>query len=115
MHKSPGYALLMLVFVLSLAGIPPTAGFIGKYYIFLSLVETHHYVLAVIGTLYVAVAIYYYFRIVRSMFIREVTEEAPLATSFGLRLALGISGALTLAIGIYPEPFLRFANNSLLR
>ena len=49
MHKSPGYAVLMLIFLLSLAGIPPTAGFLGKYYIFLSLIETGHYVLAVIG------------------------------------------------------------------
>ena len=86
MHKSPGYAILMLIFLLSLAGIPPTAGFLGKYYIFLSLIETGHYTLAVVATLYVAVAIYYYFRIVRSMFIGEATDKAPLATSFGLRL-----------------------------
>jgi NADH-quinone oxidoreductase subunit N len=109
MHKSPGYAVLMLIFLLSLAGIPPTAGFLGKYYIFLSLIQTHHYTLAVIGTLYVAVAIYYYFKIVRSMFIGESTEKAPLATSFGLRLALGVTGFLTLAIGIYPQPFLWLA------
>ncbi|HUE01146.1 MAG TPA: NADH-quinone oxidoreductase subunit N [Bryobacteraceae bacterium] len=115
MHKSPGYALLMLIFLLSLAGIPPTAGFLGKYYIFLSLIETRHYALAVIGTLYVAVAIYYYFRIVRSMFIRDLTEPAPLATSFGLRVALAISGILTLGIGLYPEPFLQLAGTSLLR
>jgi NADH-quinone oxidoreductase subunit N len=115
MHKSPGYAVLMLIFLLSLAGIPPTAGFIGKYYIFLSLIETQHYVLAVIATLYVAVAIYYYFRIVRVMFVREAAEKAPLATSVGLRLALGVSGLLTLAIGVYPEPFLRLAQTSLLR
>jgi len=113
-HKSPGYALLMLIFVLSLAGIPPTAGFLGKYYIFLSLIETHHYVLAVVATLYVAVAIYYYFRIVRSVFIRDLSEKAPLATSLGLRVALAVSGTLTLAIGIYPEPFLRLAQTSLL-
>src|ERR1035438_4950135 len=93
MHKSPGYALLMLIFLLSLAGIPPTAGFLGKYYIFLSLIETHHYTLAVIGTLYVAVAIYYYFRIVRSMFVRDLTEPAPLSTSFGLRVALAATGS----------------------
>jgi NADH-quinone oxidoreductase subunit N len=115
MHKSPGYALLMLIFLLSLAGIPPTAGFLGKYYIFLSLIQTGHYVLAVIATLYVAVAIYYYFRIVRSMFAREETEKSALASSFGVRFAVGVSGILTLVIGIYPEPFLRFAQASLLR
>lgn len=115
MQKSPGYAILMLIFLLSLAGIPPTAGFLGKYYIFLSLIETHHYTLAVIATLYVAVAIYYYFRIVRAIFTRDLTQEAPLSTSFGLRVALAVSGFLTLAIGIYPEPFLRLASTSLLR
>jgi NADH-quinone oxidoreductase subunit N len=54
-HRHPGYAVLMLIFLLSLAGIPPTAGFLGKYYIFLSLVQTGHYALAVVATLYVAV------------------------------------------------------------
>ena len=115
MYKSPGYAVLMLVFLLSLAGIPPTAGFLGKYYIFLSLIETRHYVLAVIATLYVAVAIYYYFRVVKIMFVGELAEKAPLATSFGLRVALGITGVLTLAVGIYPEPVLRMAQSSLLK
>ena len=115
MYKSPGYAILMLIFLLSLAGIPPTAGFLGKYYIFLSLIETHHYVLAVIATLYVAVAIYYYFRVVKIMFVGELAEKAPLATSLGLRLALGITGVLTLGVGVYPEPVLRLAQNSLLK
>ena len=115
MRKSPGHAILMLIFLLSLAGIPPTAGFLGKYYIFLALIQTGHYTLAVVATLYVALAIYYYFKIVRSMFVGEGTEKAPLAASFGLRLALVVSGVLTLAIGIYPEPFLRLAQTSLLR
>jgi len=115
MHKSPGYAMLMLVFLLSLAGIPPTAGFLGKYYIFLSLIQTGHYALAVIATLYVAVAIYYYFNVVRSMFVREETDKRPMATSVGLRLALGVTAGLTLAIGIYPEPYLQMAQNALLR
>jgi NADH-quinone oxidoreductase subunit N len=115
-HKNPWYAFLMLIFLLSLAGIPPTAGFLGKYYIFLSLIQTKHYALAVFATLYVAVAIYYYFKIVRSMFNRDADEKAPaLAASFGLRFALGLSGVATLGIGLYPEPFLRFAQNSLFR
>jgi NADH-quinone oxidoreductase subunit N len=114
-HKSPGYAVLMLVFLLSLAGIPPTAGFLGKYYIFLALIETGHYLLAVVATLYVAVAIYYYFRLVRSMFVGEATEKAPVSSSFGLQVALAAAGIMTLVIGIYPEPFLQLAQKSILK
>ena len=115
-HKSPGYAFLMLIFLLSLAGIPPTAGFLGKYYIFLSLIQTRHFGLAIIATLYVAVAIYYYFKIVRSMFIRDELEKTPaLATSYGMRFALALTGIATLGMGIYPEPFLRLAQSSLFR
>ncbi len=115
MHKSPGYAVLMLIFMASLAGIPPTAGFIGKYYIFLSILETGHYVLAVIAALYVAVAIYYYFRVVRSMFVSEAADTGAMSTTFGLRVALALTGLLTLGIGVYPEPFLEFAQISLIR
>jgi NADH-quinone oxidoreductase subunit N len=114
-HKSPAHAVLMLIFLLSLAGIPPTAGFLGKYYIFLSLIQTGHYALAVVGTLYAAVALYYYFKIVRSMFQRELVEKAPLVSSLGLRVALGVTGFLTLAIGIFPEPFLKLAQTTLVR
>lgn len=110
-HRNPGYAIAMLVFLISLAGIPPTAGFLGKYFIFLSLIETGHYYLAVIATLYVAVALYYYFRVVRIMFLVDEKELPALAPvrSLGFRTALVITGALTLLIGIYPEPFLKFA------
>lgn len=114
-YRSPGYAVLMLIFLLSLAGIPPTAGFIGKYYIFLSLIETQHYLLAVVAVLYVAVAVYYYFRIVRAMFVSEVKPALPLATSFGVRLAAAITGLATLGIGVYPEPFVRLAQISVMR
>jgi NADH-quinone oxidoreductase subunit N len=115
MHKSPFHAVLMLIFLLSLAGIPPTAGFWGKYYIFYALIQTRHFTLAAIAVLYVAVAIYYYFKIVVSMFIGGETEKAPLAASWGLRLALGVTGFLTLAIGVYPQPFLILATTTLAR
>jgi NADH-quinone oxidoreductase subunit N len=117
-HRHPAYAIFMLVFLLSLAGIPPTAGFLGKWYIFLALIETGHYVLAVVAALYVAVAVYYYFRIVRSMFTRDEAPSSagiPLAGSMGVRVALAVTGALTLIIGIYPEPFLRFAGEALMK
>jgi NADH-quinone oxidoreductase subunit N len=114
-RRHPGYAALMLIFLLSLAGIPPMAGFLGKYYIFLALIQTGHYALAVIGTLYAAVALYYYFKIVRSMYIGEAAETPAPASSFGMRLALTAAGFFTLAIGIYPEPFLRLAQATLTR
>jgi NADH-quinone oxidoreductase subunit N len=108
--RSPGYAIWMVIFLVSLAGLPPLAGFLGKYYIFLSLLETGHYLLAVIACVYVAVALYYYFRIVRVMFTVEDVPDAPApARSFGFQLALLATGVMTVVIGLYPEPFLQFA------
>ncbi len=114
MSKRPTYAVLMLIFLLSLAGIPPTAGFLGKYYIFLSLIQTRHYYLAVFAVLYVAVAAYYYFRIVKTMFVSEPQEKLDISDSPGIRVALAVSAVFTLLIGIYPEPFLQMAQKSLL-
>src|SRR5260221_12376418 len=75
-QRSPASALLLLIFMLSLAGIPPTAGFMGKYFIFLSLIETHHPVLAVFAVLYIVPALYYYFRVVVHACLKQ-PGEAP--------------------------------------
>ncbi len=116
MKRNPAHAIWMLIFLLSLAGIPPTAGFIGKYFIFLSLIETGHYMLAAAAALYVAVAIYYYFRMVKPMFVEEEEAGTPaLSLSVGTRVALVATGVMTLAIGIYPEPFVKFAQQTLVR
>ncbi len=106
--RSPLYAVLMLIFLLSLAGIPPTAGFLAKYYIFAALVESQQYVLALIGAAYVAVSLYYYFRIVRVMFTAPVTGEQPLAASWGIRISLAAAALGTLGLGLFPEPLLRW-------
>ena len=104
--KSPGSALLMLIFLLSLAGIPPTAGFIGKYFIFLALIETGHYMLAVIAVLYVVVALYYYFRIVVAMFMKPAPDAEKLSFSPGVLATLAVTLVLTLGIGILPNWFI---------
>lgn len=111
MQKAPVYAVLMVIFLLSLAGVPPTAGFIAKYYIFLALVEAKHYVLALAGALYVAVSLYYYFRIVRMMFVADLRHEAPLAASWGVRISLLATAAGTILLGIYPEPIIRWVKS----
>ena len=115
MHRSPWVAICTLLFLLSLAGLPPIGGFWGKYYLFLALLETGHTVLAVIAVLYVAVAAYYYFRIVRYVFAAPAESAGRLQTGWGMRMALGVTALLTLAIGVYPEPFLRLAEGAVLR
>jgi len=111
--KAPVSAVLMLAFLLSLAGIPPLAGFYGKYFIFLSLMETGHYVLATLAVVYVAVAAYYYLRVANAMFMRTASDTEPVTISPGLGLALAITGIASIGIGIYPEPFIRAVNWSL--
>ena len=75
-QRSPTAAVLLLIFMLSLAGIPPLAGFIGKYYILLALIQTEHYYLALFGALYIVPALYYYFRVVAHAWLREPAGEA---------------------------------------
>src|SRR6266436_6996354 len=111
--RAPTEAILMLIFLLSLAGIPPLAGFYGKYFIFLSLIESKHYVLASLAVLYAVFGLYYYMKIANAMFMREAVDKTRLPISLGMRTALGITAFATLVIGIYPEPFIRAVNWSL--
>jgi NADH-quinone oxidoreductase subunit N len=112
-HRAPVEASLMLLFLLSLAGIPPAAGFIGKYYIFLSLIESQHYALAALGVLYSLFGLYYYLKIANSMLMRAPVEAGRLPISLGMRCAVGVAALATIVIGIYPEPFIRSVNWSL--
>jgi NADH-quinone oxidoreductase subunit N len=112
LFKHPAAAVLMLIFLLSLAGIPPTAGFIGKYYLFAAAIETGHNVLAVIAVLNAAISIYFYLRIVVSMFMRDATERTGLTSAPGLTFALGVALIFTMVIGIYPDPFIALARQA---
>jgi NADH-quinone oxidoreductase subunit N len=111
--RAPVEAVMMLLFLLSLAGIPPAAGFLGKYYIFLSLIESGHYVLASLAVLYALFGLYYYLKIANAMFMREAISSERLPLSLGMRAALGVSALATLGIGVYPEPFIHAVNWSL--
>jgi NADH-quinone oxidoreductase subunit N len=111
--RRPVAAVLLLLFMLSLAGIPPTAGFIGKYFIFLSLIETHHYLLAIFGALYIAPALYYYFRVVVHAWMREPSDVARPAISLGQGVALGACTLVILWAGILPERFIDLAGTTL--
>jgi NADH-quinone oxidoreductase subunit N len=110
--KHPTAAVLMLIFLLSLAGIPPTAGFIGKYFLFAAAIETGHNTLAVIAVLNAAISLYFYFRIVVSMFMRDATERTGMVFAPGLTVALGVAVLVTMFIGIYPDPFIALARHA---
>ena len=108
-QRSPAAAVLLLIFMLSLAGIPPTAGFMGKYFIFLSLIESHHPVLAVFAVLYIVPALYYYFRIVVHAWLKQPGEAPRPVMTSAQAVALAVAVFVTLAAGLYPEPFTRLA------
>ena len=112
-QRAPVEAVLMLLFLLSLAGIPPAAGFLGKYYIFLSLIESGHYGLASLGVLYSLFGLYYYLKIANAMLMRAPMESGRLPVSFGMRCAVGVTALATIVIGVFPEPFIRSVNWSL--
>jgi NADH-quinone oxidoreductase subunit N len=111
--KRPVEAVLMLFFLLSLAGIPPLAGFWGKYFIFLSLIETGHYVLASVAVLYAVIALYYYMRIANAMFMKQSADAEPVNLSPGMVTALGVTGLGTIVIGVFPNAFIEFVTWSL--
>jgi len=109
--RAPVEAVLMLVFMLSLAGIPPLAGFWGKYFIFLSLIESGHFVLAGLGVAYSVFGLYYYLKIANAMFMRQPEKgEERLPISYAMRAALGVTGFATLFIGILPNRFIEIVN-----
>lgn len=116
--RHPIAALLMLVFMVSLAGIPPTAGFIGKFYVFMSAVEAGMAWLAVVALIFAAVSAYYYLRLVMVMYMREpgpLTATSPrLVFSPSLSIVLACAVAGVVILGIYPNPVVNLATQAVL-
>jgi NADH-quinone oxidoreductase subunit N len=108
--RAPVEAVLMLIFLLSLAGIPPLAGFWGKYFIFLSLIETGHYALASLGVLYSVFGLYYYLKMANAMFMGQPEEKGLLPVSWTMRAALAVTAFATVFIGVMPDRFIGIVN-----
>jgi NADH-quinone oxidoreductase subunit N len=110
-RRSPLLALVLSLFLLSLVGIPPLAGFVGKFYVFGSAVRAGYLWLAVIAVLNSAIAAYYYLRVIVYMYMREPEEGAAAAyvPSFAGVLALAISLVGIVLLGVAPSPFVDLA------
>jgi NADH-quinone oxidoreductase subunit N len=104
-RRSPWAAVLLSLFLLSLTGIPGTAGFIGKFYVFGGMVRADLIWLAVIGVVLSAVSAYYYLRVIVYMFFKEPEEELSLRApiSGSMAAALAITAAATILIGVIPS------------
>ncbi len=112
-QKSPLSAGIMLVFLLSLTGIPPTAGFVGKFYLFGAAVEGGYIWLVLIAVVNSAISLFYYMRVVMVMYMRDAPAGGiALSTSSALRIAILLAVAGTLLLGIFPGPVLEFARAS---
>jgi NADH-quinone oxidoreductase subunit N len=99
----PFAAFAMLVFMLSLGGIPPTAGFMGKFWLFSAAIDSGYYGLAVIGVLNSAISLYYYVRIVVFMYLKKDTIGSTPVASPSLTVALAVAVVATLVLGVYPR------------
>jgi NADH-quinone oxidoreductase subunit N len=110
--RSPWSAIAMLVFLLSLGGIPPTAGFMGKLWVFGAAIEAGYVWLAVIGVVNSAISLYYYLRIVVFMWMKEEVAGAPLVPAPALAVALGVAVAGTIALGVLPAALFEWAEAS---
>ncbi|MGB4598770.1 MAG: NADH-quinone oxidoreductase subunit N [Trichlorobacter sp.] len=112
-HKRPALAAIMTLFLFSLAGIPPTAGFIGKFYLFSAAVQEGYVWLAIIGVLNSAASVYYYLRVMVFMYMKPAEEEFGwVKVTAPITLALVVAGVATLALGIVPSYLLQLAETA---
>ena len=111
----PAAAFAMLIFMFSLAGLPPTAGFIAKFYLFMAAVDAGLAWLAVVGVLLSAVSAYYYLRVVMVMYMKEPERPIELAWTPAAAVALLAIAAAALLIGVYPAPLIEYTQDAILR
>ena len=114
-RRSPFLAAMMLLFMVALTGIPPTGGFVGKFYLFAAALKAGWGWVAVIGVLTSAISLYYYFRIVLYMYLKDSDQTTPVPLQApALVGAIAFCALATLALGLYPGPFIELAKHSLL-
>ena len=111
-QRAPWLAGLLFVFLVSLAGIPPTGGFLGKFFVFGAAIQGKLWGLAAVAAVNSVVAAFYYLNIVRLMFFTPADDEAPVRVALSLQTALIVTAALTLLLGLAPGPLIAWAGQS---
>ncbi len=108
-RRAPFIAALFIIFFLSLAGIPPTAGFIGKFFVFGAALREGFLTLAAIGVINSIISVFYYFGVVRAAFFLEAKDPSPIRIAPLVTAMLTVSAAVVLLIAVYPQPLFNLA------
>jgi len=112
---APGTGASLTIMMLSLAGIPPLAGFWSKYYIFLGAVENGYPLLALIGVINSVISLFYYARIIKNVYIEEAKRESiTRGFNVGYSLPITVLTILIIALGLYPDPLLRILSTGVI-
>ena len=111
-RRSPLATVVMTASLLSLAGIPPLAGFVGKFYLFSALISTHYIWLAIVGVINSVVSLYYYAKVVRNMYLVEPIEKSRIEFDFGSNLLMTLLVVPNIALMLYFTPVLSWAQYS---
>ena len=111
--RAPLLTVALTIFLISLTGLPPTAGFIGKLYLFAALINGGWVWLALVGALNSVIALYYYARVIRNMYLRVSTEEQPRLQFGGVQTVVVLALLVpTLLFGLYFAPLSELAQAS---
>jgi len=108
-RRAPYVAALFIIFFLSLAGIPPTAGFIGKFFVFGAALREGFLPLAAIGVINSIISVFYYFGVVRAAFFLEAKDPSSIRIAPLVTAMLTVSAAMVLLIAVYPQPLFNLA------
>ena len=111
-YRSPYAAFAMTVFLFSLTGIPPTFGFIGKFYLFSSLINAHYIWLAIVGVINSVISLYYYARVVRNMYLIQPEDTSPIGFDFGTNFLMTLLVVPNIGLMLYFSPVLSWAQYS---
>jgi proton-translocating NADH-quinone oxidoreductase chain N len=111
-RRAPALAAMMVIFLMSLAGLPPTAGFVAKLFVFGAAVQAGYYYLAIIAVVNSVISVVYYFNVVRQMFFLPPPTEERLSLPRFPMVAAIICVVLVLIIGLYPQPLIDLVGQS---
>jgi len=104
--RSPFLAFAMLIGMISLAGVPFTAGFLGKFFIFYAAILHHQTALVVVGVITVGCGFYYYLKVIRAMYWQSAVKTDRIPVNGVSRLAISALIIATIWVGVYPQPIL---------